>query len=129
MNAATGKKIAIVIESSHAVAIIIETVLRESNYQVVLTPSHRSAMMEAKAFPIIHLLAACAPSAEEEQRGAYLAQARAAQRKTMAVVMMLGENAREPVDTPEFAQRLSKPFGRDQFIEALCLAEWKVLEL
>ena len=129
MNASPAPKIAIVIEPNHAVAAVVETVLRESDYQVIVTLSHRSAMIEAQAFPVIHLLAACAPTADDEQQGAYLATVRDSQRKKMAVVLMLAENAREDLAIPELSQRLPKPFGREQFIEALCLAEWKALEL
>lgn len=129
MNASPAQKIAIIIESSYAVAAVVESVLLESDYHVVISVSHRNAVIKAQGFPSIHLLAACVPAADDEQLGSYLAHARATQQRKMAVVLMLSDNVDAADDAPEFAQRLFKPFGRDEFTEALCLAEWKVLEL
>ena len=129
MNVTARPKIAIIIESDYAVANVVEAVLREWKYDVVVTQTHRRAVIEAQAFPNVHLLAACVPCADDEQLGAYLAHARATQQRKMAVVLMLGDNVDDAVEAPEFSQRLYKPFGREQLIEALYLAEWKALEV
>jgi DNA-binding response OmpR family regulator len=123
MRTASVLPIAVVIESDYSLANVLNDVLSDAGYDVILSLSHQNALRKVEGRASVSLLAACVPAKDDDCEGCYLDDRRSNQGQRLATVVMLLDNTEPTPGVPDTAIRLTKPFDRTQFLSALRDAE------